>query len=121
MYAVIATGGKQHRVSPGQRLTIEKLASPVGSEVEIPAVMVVDGDRVAATPAELGSSHVTARVIEDSKGPKIDGFTYKSKANQRRRYGHRQRLSLIEITGVSSPFSSSGPAATSVSSPSQEA
>ena len=100
MYAVIRTGGKQYRVSEGQRLEVEKLGE-VGSEVDLPAVLVVDGDSVLATPDQLGGARVSARIVDDVKGPKIDGFTYKNKTNQRRRWGHRQSLSAIEITSIS--------------------
>jgi hypothetical protein len=64
-------------------------------------VLVVDGDRVLATPKELEAARVSARVVDDARGPKITGFTYKPKTNNRRRWGHRQRYSLIEITAIS--------------------
>ena len=62
---------------------------------------MVDGDNVVAAASDLTSAKVTARVVGESKGPKIRGFTYKNKTNQRRRWGHRQRYSTIEITGIS--------------------
>ena len=101
MYAVIRTGGKQYRVEEGQRLEVERLGVDAGNEVELSPVLVVDGDRVLATPDQLGPARVTARVLDaDAKGTKIRGFTYKPKTNQRRRWGHRQRHSVIEITGI---------------------
>jgi large subunit ribosomal protein L21 len=99
MYAVVATGGRQYRVEEGQRLEVERLGEP-GSEVELRPVLLVDGDTVAATPDELAGVRVTARVLDEHRGPKIDGFTYKPKTNQRRRFGHRQQLATIEITGI---------------------
>jgi large subunit ribosomal protein L21 len=99
MYAVVATGGKQYRVEEGQRLEVERLGQP-GVEVELRPVLLVDGDAVAATPDELAGVTVTARVLDEHKGPKIDGFIYKPKSNQRRRFGHRQTLATIEITGI---------------------
>jgi large subunit ribosomal protein L21 len=98
MYAVVQTGGKQLRVEEGQRLDVERLA---GDEVELTPVLVVDGDTVLATPDELSAVTVTGRVVGEAKGPKIDGFTYKNKSNQRRRWGHRQRYATIEITAIS--------------------
>jgi large subunit ribosomal protein L21 len=98
MYAVVKTGGKQYRVEQGQRLEVERLD---GDEVQLVPVLVVDGDSVLATPAQLEGASVTARVVGEAKGPKITGFTYKNKTNQRRRWGHRQRYSTIEITGIS--------------------
>lgn len=102
MYAVIATGGKQYRVEPGQRLDVERLAGDQDSEVELRPVLVVDGSSVLATPEQLGSASVKARVVGDAKGPKIDGFTYKPKSNNRRRWGHRQKYTTIEITSITS-------------------
>jgi large subunit ribosomal protein L21 len=100
MYAVITTGGKQYRVEEGEQLAVERLGT--ASELELAPVLIVEGDRVLARPDELKAARVTARVVGDAPGPKIDGFTYKPKTNQRRRWGHRQRYSLIEITAISS-------------------
>ena len=99
MYAVVKTGGKQYRVEEGQRLQVERVGDP-GADVELTAVMVVDGDTVLATPEQLAGASVSARVVEETKGRKIDAFTYKSKANERKRWGHRQTYATIEITGI---------------------
>jgi large subunit ribosomal protein L21 len=100
MYAVIATGGKQERVAEGQRLNVEKLSAAEGDEVTFTPVLFVDGDQVLATPAELAGVSVSARVVGAAKGPKINGFTYKRRTNQRRRYGHRQHYTVVEITRI---------------------
>jgi large subunit ribosomal protein L21 len=107
MYAVVRTGGKQYRVTPGQRLDIERVDSPEGGEVVLVPVLVVDGEEVRSTPDQLAGASVTARVVGESKGPKIVGFTYKNKTNQRRRWGHRQGYTTIEITGISKGSKSS--------------
>lgn len=99
MYAVVKTGGKQYRVEEGQRLSVERLADS-GDEVQLQPVMVVDGDTVLATPDQLSGASVSARVVGDAKGPKINAFTYKNKANERKRWGHRQSYHTIEITGI---------------------
>ena len=101
MYAVIKTGGKQEKVETGQVLNVEKLGRAVGDVVELAPVMLVDGDTVLATPSQLSGAKVTAKVLGEAKGPKITGFTYKNKTNQRKRWGHRQHYSAIEITGIS--------------------
>jgi large subunit ribosomal protein L21 len=102
MYAVIRSGGKQYRVEEGQQHEVEQLGADTGSDVELTPVLVVDGGRVLATPDQLGPTKVSARVVDpDVRGPKIRGFTYKSKSNQRRRWGHRQHHALIEITSIS--------------------
>jgi large subunit ribosomal protein L21 len=99
MYAVIKSGGKQYRVEEGEQLAVELLGA--AGEVELSHVLVVDGDRVLATPKELEAARVSARVVDEARGPKVTGFTYKPKTNNRKRWGHRQRYSLIEITGIS--------------------
>jgi large subunit ribosomal protein L21 len=98
MYAVIQTGGKQYRVAEGDRLDVELLD---GDDVTLTPVLLVDGDTVLSTPSALSGATVNARVVGHAKGPKIRGYTYKNKSNQRRSWGHRQHYSTIEITGIS--------------------
>src|SRR5687767_5904622 len=100
MYAVIATGGKQERVAEGQQLQVELLGTEDGADVSFTPILLVDGDAVLATPAQLQGASVTGKVIGTVKGVKIDGFTYKRRTNQRKRWGHRQRYSLVEITSI---------------------
>jgi len=100
MYAVIQTGGKQYRVEEGQTLDVERLTGNESDQVTLTPVLLVDGESVLATPAQLSGASVTARVVGEVKGPKITGFTYKNKSNERRRWGHRQRYATIEITGI---------------------
>lgn len=99
MYAVIKTGGKQYRVEQGQKLQVERLGEP-DTDVELRPVLVVDGDEVLATPDQLSEASVSARIVEEVKGPKVTGFTYKNKSNNRRRWGHRQRYTTIEVTAI---------------------
>ena len=101
MYAVIKTGGKQEKVTQGQRLDVELLGQDVDTDVSFTPILLVDGDRVLAGPDELAGATVSARIVGQSKGPKIRGFTYKNKTNQRKRWGHRQKYATIEITGIS--------------------
>ena len=108
MYAVIATGGKQYRVTEGQRLEVERLglrgpnavAGATEGEVSFVPVLVVDGETVLAGADALSRASVTARVVGEATGPKIRGFTYKAKTNNRRHWGHRQHYATIEITGI---------------------
>ena len=100
MYAVIRTGGKQYRVSEGQRLDVERLGSE-DEAVEFAPILLVDGDQVLATPAQLAGATVAARVVGEATGPKVTGFRYKNKSNQRKRWGHRQHYATIEITSIS--------------------
>jgi large subunit ribosomal protein L21 len=100
MYAVIASGGKQTRVAEGEQVHVELLDAEQGGEVSLRPVLLVDGDSILATPAELAGASVKATVVGFAKGPKIDGFTYKRRTNQRRRYGHRQQYHVVEITSI---------------------
>ncbi len=100
MYAVIKSGGKQERVQEGQRLAVERLGAAEGDEVSLEPVLLVDGETVLAG-STLAGTRVVARVVGESKGPKIHGFTYKNKSRGRKQWGHRQHYTTIEITGIS--------------------
>jgi large subunit ribosomal protein L21 len=100
MYAVIKTGGKQYRVEPGGRVAVERLGAEQGDEVSLTPVLVIDGETVLATPHQLDGVSVSARVVGETKGDKIIGFKYKSKSRYRRRWGHRQKYDLLEITEI---------------------
>jgi large subunit ribosomal protein L21 len=100
MYAVIATGGKQERVEVGMRVDVELLHADLGDVVTFDPVLVVDGADVQAAPAALASASVSGRVVGDAKGPKITGFSYRPKARGRRRFGHRQHYTTVEITEI---------------------
>lgn len=100
MYAVIASGGKQEKVTEGQQVALELLQGEEGAEVALTPVLLVDGDNVLAGASALAKASVTAKIVGTTKGPKISGFTYKPKANQRKRYGHRQKYTVVEITSI---------------------
>ena len=101
MYAVIQTGGKQYKVSEGERLAVERVSAEGDStDISFTPILLVDGETVTAKPGELAGASVSARVVGEEKGPKIRGFTYKNKTNSRRRWGHRQKYTTIEITGI---------------------
>ena len=100
MYAVISAGANQQKVAEGEQVEVDLLDAAEGDEVTLTATLLVDGDTVLATPDELSGVTVTGRVVGEAKGPKINGFTYKRRTNQRRRYGHRQRYTVVEITKI---------------------
>ena len=100
MYAVIATGGKQERVEVGSRVDVERLPAAFGDEVTFSPVLVVDGERVLAGPSSLKAASVTGRIVGEAAGPKVVGFTYQAKARRRRRFGHRQHYTTVEITAI---------------------
>ncbi|MDD2561484.1 MAG: 50S ribosomal protein L21 [Eubacteriales bacterium] len=99
MYAIIATGGKQYRVSEGDILYIEKLEADLDSEVTFP-VLFLGGDKVVAgTPVVEGAS-VTGKVLQHGRGQKIVIYKFKAKKNYRRKQGHRQPFTKVEITAI---------------------
>ena len=100
MYAVIESGNKQERVTEGQQIHVDLLDAEQGADVSLTPVLLVDGDAVLATPDQLKGASVTAKVVGLAKGPKINGFTYKRRTNQRRRYGHRQHYTVVEIVKI---------------------
>jgi len=107
MYAVIKTGGKQYRVAQGQRLDVERVTAEAG-ELSFEPLMLVDGEAITAGTGSLNGAKVTAKVVGETLGPKVVGFRYKNKSNQRRHWGHRQQYTTIEITGITSPGSQEG-------------
>ena len=101
MYAIIETGGKQYKVEAGDTLFIEKLDVEADSEITFDKVIAVatdDGITVGA-PYVDGAS-VTAKAIKNGKGKKITVFTYKPKKNAKRKMGHRQPYTKVEIAAI---------------------
>lgn len=100
MYAIIRSGGKQAKVRPGDVVQVELLAGD-DPEVSFRPLLVVDDDGTAITePHRLAAASVTARVVGTTTGPKIDIFTYKAKTGNRRRMGHRQKYTTLEVTSI---------------------
>ena len=99
MYAIIATGGKQYKVSEGDIIYIEKLDNEPEDIVEFPVLMLGGDKVVAGTPLVEGAT-VTGKVIQNGRGQKIVVYKYKSKKNYRRKQGHRQPFTQVEITGI---------------------
>ena len=100
MYAIIATGGKQYRVSEGDVIYIEKIDAQVDSTVSFDVLLVGnDGDVRIGTPIVEGAN-VEGKVVGQVRGEKIVVFKYKSKKNYRRKQGHRQPYTKVEITKI---------------------
>ena len=100
MYAIVKTGGKQYKVAPGDKLNVEKLDAEVGSEVELTAICIVDGDKVEADPAKAAATKVTATVIEQFRGEKQLVFKFKKRKNYKKMRGHRQYLTRIQVESI---------------------
>ena len=101
MYAVIRTGGKQYRVSSGEKLKIEQLPAEVGSQVVIDQVLLVaDGDKVSIGTPVLAGAKVQATVIGHGRGDKVRIFKLRRRKNSKRQAGHRQNFTEIRIDEV---------------------
>ncbi|GLZ55274.1 50S ribosomal protein L21 [Actinomycetospora sp. NBRC 106378] len=98
MYAIVKTGGKQYKVAVGDVLDVELLD---GDSVDLQPVLVVDGSTVLSSADDLAKVSITGTVRGETKGPKIKIMKYKNKTGYKRRVGHRQRYSQVEITGIS--------------------
>ncbi len=102
MYAVIMTGGKQYRVSQGDKLRVEKLDVAEGGSVEIDQVlMVVDGDDIKIGAPVLDGGKVTAEVKAHGRGAKVEILKFHRRKHHMKRQGHRQAYTELEITGIS--------------------
>ena len=102
MYAVVATGGKQYRVSPGDRIEVEKLAGEVGQTIALDHVMMIggEGQAVAIGTPRLDEAWVEAQIVDQKRGKKIIVFKHKRRKGYRRKQGHRQSLTALKITGI---------------------
>jgi large subunit ribosomal protein L21 len=101
MYAVIKTGGKQYRVSEGDRIRVEKLEGDVGATVELTEVLMVGGDQVTIGKPLVKGAKVTAEIVAQDRAKKIIVFKFKRRKNYRRKNGHRQPYTELRVTGVS--------------------
>lgn len=101
MFAIIKTGGKQYKVSEGDVLSVEKLETNGETVVFDQVLMTADGDAVNVGKPLLKGANVTAKVLETGKGDKKMVFRYKSKTRQRKKKGHRQPYTKIQITKIS--------------------
>ena len=99
MYAIVKTGGKQYRVTEGQSLLVERLPVADGETVELRPLLLVDGTDVVDGD-DLSKVTVSARVLAHERGPKLRIVKFKPKRGYKRRNGHRQELTRIEVTSL---------------------
>ncbi|HEY8451068.1 MAG TPA: 50S ribosomal protein L21 [Natronosporangium sp.] len=102
MYAIVKTGGKQYKVAEGDVIEVEKLAGAPGDPVKLPAVLLVDDGDVVTDAAQLAKVEVSGEITAHIKGPKIRIHKFKSKTGYHKRQGHRQPLTRVKVTGISS-------------------
>jgi len=100
VYAIVKSGGKQHRVAVGDTLEVERGLGEVGATVSLPAVLLVDDGAVTTDPAALAKVNVAAEIVAETKGPKIRIIKHKNKTGYRKRQGHRQKLLRVTVTDI---------------------
>lgn len=102
MYAVFQSGGKQHRVSEGQTIRLEKLELETGAVVEFDTVMLVaNGDNISVGAPFVAGGKVTAEVVSHGRGDKIKIVKFRRRKHSRKQMGHRQHFTEVKITGIS--------------------
>ncbi len=101
MYAIIRAGGKQAKVREGDVIDVERIKSGSDTLTFTPLLLVADDGSVVADRDTLAKATVTAEVVGEHRGPKIEVFTYKNKSGSRRRQGHRQTYTTIKVTEIS--------------------
>jgi large subunit ribosomal protein L21 len=109
MYAVIKTGGKQYKVAAGDKVRVEKLPGNVGDAVTFDQVLMVGGESVKLGKPLVGGAKVEAKIVGQGLGKKLVIFKFRRRKNYRRKTGHRQPFTALEITSVSFEGSAGAP------------
>jgi large subunit ribosomal protein L21 len=102
VYAIVRSGGRQHKVAVGDVLEIDKVEAKAGDSVALTPLLLVDGEKITADAKKLAKVSVSAEVIAETKGPKIHILKYKNKTGYKKRQGHRQRYTQVKVTGIES-------------------
>jgi large subunit ribosomal protein L21 len=101
VYAIVRAGATQQKVAVGDVIEIDKITTGVGESVDLPVVLLVDGDTVTSDAAALGKASVTVEVLGATKGPKIVIQKFKNKTGYKKRMGHRQKYTQVKVTEIS--------------------
>ncbi len=100
VYAVVRAGGRQEKVEVGTIVVLDRQSAKIGDKIQLPAVLLVDGDAVTTDADKLAKVTVTAEVVGEERGPKIVIQKFKNKTGYKKRQGHRQDLTRVKITGI---------------------
>ena len=100
MYAIVKTGGKQYKVAEGDHVEVEKLEGEPGTAISLTPVLTVDGSTVTSKKEDLAKVTVDAEIVDQTKGPKVKILHFKNKTRHAVRQGHRQRHTVVKITGI---------------------
>jgi large subunit ribosomal protein L21 len=100
VFAVVRAGGRQEKVSVGTIVTLDRIQGDANGKIELPALLLVDGDKVTTDAQALAKVKVVAEVLNDLRGPKIIIQKYKNKTGYKKRQGHRQDLTRVQVTEI---------------------
>jgi large subunit ribosomal protein L21 len=100
VYAVVRAGGRQEKVSVGTIVTLDRVKADANGKIELPALLLVDGDKVTTDAAALAKVKVTAEVLGDLRGPKIIIQKYKNKTGYKKRQGFRAELTRVQVKEI---------------------
>ncbi|MCY0903893.1 50S ribosomal protein L21 [Arthrobacter sp. H14-L1] len=100
VYAIVRASGRQEKVSVGDYVTLNRVPGGAGSTFELPALLLVDGEKITSAVEDLAKIKVTAEILEDLRGPKIVIQKFKNKTGYKVRKGHRQELTKVKITSI---------------------
>ncbi|MFM6977738.1 MAG: 50S ribosomal protein L21 [Micrococcales bacterium] len=100
VYAVVRAGGRQEKVSVGTIVTLDRIKAEANSKIELPALLLVDGDKITSDATALAKVKVTAEVLGNLRGPKIVIQHYKNKTGYKRRMGFRAELTRVQVTEI---------------------
>ena len=100
MYAVVKTGGKQYKVTVGEKLNVEQIPAELDSQVELEVLMIADGDKVTVGVPTVSGAKVVAKVVAHGRGEKVRIFKMRRRKHYQKRQGHRQNYTRIEIVSI---------------------
>ena len=100
VFAVVRAGGRQEKVSVGTIVTLDRIKADANGKIQLPALLLVDGDKVTTDASALAAVKVTAEVLNDLRGPKIIIQKYKNKTGDKKRQGHRSELTRVKVLEI---------------------
>jgi large subunit ribosomal protein L21 len=100
VFAVVRAGGRQEKVSVGTIVTLDRIKADANGKIQLPALLLVDGDKVTTDASALAAVKVTAEVLNDLRGPKIIIQKYKNKTGYKKRQGHRSELTRVKVLDI---------------------
>ncbi|EIC12737.1 50S ribosomal protein L21 [Kingella kingae] len=100
MYAVVKTGGKQYKVTVGEKLNVEQIPAELDSQIELEVLMIADGEKVTVGAPTVAGAKVVAKVVAHGRGEKVRIFKMRRRKHYQKRQGHRQNFTRIEILSI---------------------